>query len=350
MFSLPKIIVTNLHQRFTGVSATVKHLYPLQSHNKDMAILDTGELGFGSLNWRDMLFGGWSRTIDNKPRVLHVRRDVEMLLGLLLKWVFRQNWQLVFTSAASKKHSFLLFHLIHKMDAIIATSERSASFLDWHSTIINHGVDVAYFYPGPTQRNNQPFWIGVFGRLRHLKGTDLVVDALIALLPQHPEWQIFFAGLAKDNDFMINMMTKIKHADLEGRFHFLGDLPHDAIIQHYQRCHLVVAASRREGFGLTPLEAMACGVPVVTSRAGFWPELVQPGRNGWLFETGDVEDLKRTMQHAMLDPDQLIEMGKYARQYVVKNHSLQREADQINAFYDTMLTPSFQKKASRASA
>ena len=72
---------------------------------------------------------------------------------------------------------------------------------------------------------------------------------------------------------------------------------------------LVVAASRTEGFGLTPMEAMASGAPVVTSGAGFWPELIKPGVNGTQFATGDVEDLKKVLRPLLAEPKSLTDLG-----------------------------------------
>ena len=79
------------------------------------------------------------------------------------------------------------------MDAVIATSERSGSFLEVPHTVVMHGIDLEEFHPPRTEDDHFSasglpgrYAVGCFGRVRHQKGTDLFVDAMIALLPRFP--------------------------------------------------------------------------------------------------------------------------------------------------------------------
>ena len=112
----------------------------------------------------------------------------------------------------------------------------------------------------------------------------------------------------------------------------LGDLDREAVRKLYQQATLCVAASRREGFGLTPLEAMASGCAVLTSGAGVWPMVVDSvvGRR---FETGRLDDLIEKLRTLLADPGQLLEMGCKGRERVESKHSLDQEADAINRLY-----------------
>ena len=85
--------------RAIGVSATVAALVPQQQSEREIAVVDTGSLGLSNTwpLWR-VIWRGWSRPPSGNARVWHARRDVEMLLGLFLKHVLRQNWKLVFRS------------------------------------------------------------------------------------------------------------------------------------------------------------------------------------------------------------------------------------------------------------
>src|ERR1043166_9921681 len=79
----------------------------------------------------------WRR---REPLIWHARRNDEMIAGVLLRAL---GWPLkvVFTSAAQRHHSWLTRWLIRQMDAVIATSERSASFLKRKGTVVMHGGD-----------------------------------------------------------------------------------------------------------------------------------------------------------------------------------------------------------------
>src|SRR4051795_12235921 len=168
-----QLIVPNLHRRYSGVTATNRMVAPklaqmfraawLGSHAPD----GISEMGFGDL------VKLWRRAA---PLIWHARRNDEMIVGLLLRAL---GWplKLVFTSAAQRHHTWLTRWLISRMDAIIATSALSASFLKRESTVVMHGVDTGRYAP-PADRaaafaqSGLPgrYAIGWFGRGRRAKG------------------------------------------------------------------------------------------------------------------------------------------------------------------------------------
>ena len=115
------------------------------------------------------------------PLIWHARRNNEMIAGVLLRSL---GWplKLVFTSAAQRHHSWITRWLIRRMDAIIATSAISASFLKRKATVIPHGVDTDRYAP-PADRAAAfaeaglpgRYAIGCFGRVRAQKGSDVFV-------------------------------------------------------------------------------------------------------------------------------------------------------------------------------
>ncbi len=343
MTKLPDILVTNLHRRFTGVSATVQVLVPFQQTREDIAVLDTGGLGLpGTVPFRTILRHGWSRPVNGNYRIWHARRDVEMLLGLFLKYVLFQRWKLVFTSAAPKRHGRVLRFIMNRMDAIIATSERAAGFLDWHSAVVPHGVDVELYQPADKAAAKAALGlsglvIGNFGRIRASKGTDLLIAALCKLLPEHPDVTVVITGEAKESeaDYLKDLQDQLDQAGVADQVQFWGHADAQRVRQLYQACDLVIAASRTEGFGLTPLEAMASGAAVLTSGAGYWPELVTP-EVGARFETGDAEDLTAKLRDMVSDPDRLARMGQAGRHHILDNHAITGEVDGIFSVYDTL--------------
>lgn len=352
---LPPVVVANLHRRYTGVSATVRALVPLQRLHRAVGLLDWGALGLDAgMAARDLLLQGWRPPPGAVRRVWHARRDLELLAGLLLRSVLRQPWAVLFTSAAPKPPGPVLGWMIRRCDAVIATSGRSAAFLPRGcvSATIPHGVDTRFYSPapsvpgGPGRERGQggelapepQALIGCFGRIRASKGVDLVVEALIALLPDRPGYGAVFTGLVRpaERAYLEALQGRIAAAGLERRIRFLGDLDRLAVRAWYRRVCLCVAASRREGFGLTPLEAMACGCAVLTSEAGAWPELVD-GAVGRRFETGSLASLTRELALLLDQPDELRAMGRRARQRALARHSLEGEANAIDALYRHLL-------------
>ena len=352
---LADVVVPNFHRRYTGVSATIQALVPCQRRSRPIGLWDWGGLPLmAQFSWIDLLRHGWDRPLLGRYRIWHARRDLEILMGLVLKHGLRQPWKVVFTSAAPKRPGYGLQKLIGACDAVIATSERSAAFLPRCTTVIHHGVDTHFYRPGDYATNHSSerpgdcspecsrgtgvpqnsYLIGAFGRIRPSKGTDLLVSALVEVLPEYPQFSAFFTGLCKPGEqaYLEVMQANIKKAGLEARIKFLGDLDREAVRQLYQQATLCVAASRREGFGLTPLEAMASGCAVLTSGAGVWPRVVD-SVVGLRFETGRLDDLIEKLRMLLADPGRLLEMGSKGRERVEAKHSLEQEADAINRLY-----------------
>ena len=78
--------------------------------------------------------------------------------------------------------------------------------------------------------------------------------------------------------------------------------PHDALPLSYQAADLCVQASREEGLGFSPLEALACGVPVVAAAVGGLTETIIDGETGWTYPVGDWEALAHQIEAALGDP------------------------------------------------
>ena len=343
---LPEILVTNLHHRYTGVSATIKSLVPHQRLQNNVAVWDWGGLGLGGeIGIRVLLRLGWSKPKQSRWRIWHARRDNEILIGLIMRSLLRQPWKLVFTSAAPKKPGWWLRQLLKFCDAIIATSPRSAKYLNRCDAIIFHGVDCKLFQPLPDREPalaevdlSGKQVIAAFGRIRPSKGTDLVVQALISLLPVYPDWVGVITGHCKksDQEFMESLVRDIDAAGLAKRIIFVGDLNDSQIGRWYQRATICVAASRREGFGLTPLEAMASGCVPVTSHAGAWPWIIN-SEAGELIETGSKSALVNAIEKLIVDPLRLNRMAASARELSIKSHSIMNEARDISKIYNKLL-------------
>jgi mannosyltransferase len=354
--ALADVVVANLHRRYTGISATVKALVPHQRKDVSISLVDTGRLGFdNALSFWQVLGSGWSPPGNGTARIWHARRDVEILAGLFLRSVLGQKWKIVFTSAAPKAPNVVLNALINQVDAVIATSPRAAGFLEWHSCVIPHGVDTDFYCP-PVDRDAAyaetglpgKYAIGQMGRIRPSKGTDLFIDAMMMLLPRYPEFTAVLCGLCQMSDrmYLSDLKRRVSAAGLASRIVFLGELPREDIRRWYQRLSLYIAASRREGFGLTPLEAMASGCPIVTSGAGAWPWIVDE-EVGVVFETGSIQSLCQVLEPMMANVDRLRHMGRSARQRAVEHHSVQRESAAVNAVYADLLSGHSMPRQSR---
>jgi mannosyltransferase len=342
----PEVIVFNLKNRYTGVSATVNALVPLQATQWRL-----GYCGSVMSNGVQGMTLPQAIKLSRIPaegrdfRIWHVRRDHEMLAGIFARDILRLPVKLVFTSAAQHLHGAFPRWLISQMDAVISTTDLAASFVPNTTAVVPHGIDLLRFSRGSDkltawEASGLPgrFGIGVFGRVRLDKGTDVFVEAMLEALPKLPGVTAVIAGLAQPQhqSFEKALMAKIAQAGMTDRIIFLGEVPASEVHIWYQRCLLCVACPRYEPFGLTPFEAAATGCAVVCSRTGAFEQLVQPGVNGELVPTGDAAALAAAVLRVMSDPKAAVKMGERARERVILRFSLQAEAAGIGRVYQSM--------------
>jgi mannosyltransferase len=232
------------------------------------------------------------------------------------------------------------------MDAIIATSERSASYLKRDCVVIPHGVDTGRYSPAVDRaatfsESGLPgrHAIGCFGRVRPQKGTDVFVDAMCRLLPRHPDFCAVIVGAitADQTAFADDLKRKIETAGLSSRVIMTGELPIEELPDCYRRLTIYAFTSRNEGFGLTLLEAMSSGAALVASRAGAAELVVEDGVTGVLVSPGDADALAAALEPLMREPAAAVAMGERARQRVVLNFSLDAEAGRIAEVYRVLV-------------
>ncbi|MBX3581417.1 MAG: glycosyltransferase family 4 protein [Rhizobiaceae bacterium] len=338
-----EVIAPNLKFRLSGVTSTIVQLVPVQARTLGIATLGPGlPDSLPKMRWWQ-LPALLKRPASGRKRVWHARRNTEMVAGLVARSLFRAPLHLLFTSAAQRDHRPFTKWLVRRMDAVIATSARSGSYLDVPHEVVMHGVDLDRFHP-PRGREDEfsasglpgRFAVGCFGRIREQKGTDLFVDSMIELLPRFPQWAAIITGrvTAENRDFADMLKQKVAAVGLSERIVFLGEVPDVKV--WFRRMTLYVAPSRNEGFGLTPLEAMASQTAVVASDAGAYAEMVVPGETGAVVPAGDGRALTAALQPYLADPALAERQALKALEHVRRNFPLAREADGVRRVYDRL--------------
>ncbi|WP_127901948.1 glycosyltransferase family 4 protein [Solirhodobacter olei] len=337
-----EVIAPNLKRRLSGVTSTVLRLIPIQA--RQIGIVATGP-GLPE----DVPQIPLSRLFflpRDRWRVWHARRNNEMILGLILRHVFRRRLKLLFTSAAQRHHTGLTKWLIGRQDRVIATSAKAARYLDRPAEVVMHGIDTQVFHPAPDRAAlraeldlpAEATIIGCFGRIRAQKGVDLLVGTALDLLPENPDLLFLFSGRTtrKHEAFRAELEARIAAAGLTDRIRFLGEVPWSRLVQLQQALDLCAAPARWEGFGLTPLEAMACGTPVVAADVGAYAELLTPA-TGTITPPGDQAALTGAIRAWVSDPPRLAAARPAARAHVEARFPIAREAAALIAVYRRLL-------------
>lgn len=333
------LILGNSNKRFSGVTSTLLQVLPHQQQGLKLAVLGPHHLPEGTPTltfWQMVKFCRQPRP-SGKPIVFHARRNDEMIQALLAKWLFGAELKIAFTSTAQRHHSHFTKWLMSKMDSIITTCSAAGSYLDPPADVtIPHGTDITRFSP---TKNRVEAWkalgfpgkrgIGIFGRIRSSKGIDTFVDAVLPLLKDDPDLTAIICGetLPKFESYQSELQQKIDQAGLSDRCLFIGTQPFERLPQLFKAMTIVVAASRNEGFGLTVLEAMACGTPVVATEAGAWKDIITDSSLGECVPVDNSKAMELALRK-VLNSD-IEAMAVATRAHIKENYRTENEAEKL---------------------
>jgi len=176
--------------------------------------------------------------------------------------------------------------------------------------VVGNGVDTHVFHPvdraAARIRYGLPEQARVLisvGGLVERKGMHRVIDCLPPLMAQHPDLHyLIVGGGGGEGDQRPELEAQVARLGLAGRVHFLGTLPPDALKWPLSAADVFVLATRNEGWANVFLEAMACGLPVVTTDVGGNAEVVCRDELGSIVPFGDAAALQQALD-AALDRD-----------------------------------------------
>lgn len=158
------------------------------------------------------------------------------------------------------------------------------------------------------------------GRFSPQKGLETLVAAAPAVLSRHPGTVFRLRGTygrgAAAVAYEREIIAAIQSAGLTDRFEFVPRCTTEQMVDLYQHAAVCVFPTRWESFGYTAAEAMACGTPLVSTTAGAIPELVTPGRTGWLVEPDNPAQLAAAVNQVLDNPAAAAAIAAAAREEV----------------------------------
>jgi glycosyltransferase involved in cell wall biosynthesis len=176
--------------------------------------------------------------------------------------------------------------------------------------VVHNGVDSAYYQPDAVSRTAEPTLL-YLGRLQSYKRIDLIVRALAQMARLGVRARLRIAGRGPDEVPLRTLAARLGVAD---RVDFLGFVDEEKKLELLRSSWVHVLTSAKEGWGLTVVEAGACGTPTVGSRSPGLRDSVVHGETGLLLPHGDWEELGTQLAALVQDPQRLARMGAAARQ------------------------------------
>jgi glycosyltransferase involved in cell wall biosynthesis len=197
--------------------------------------------------------------------------------------------------------------------------------------IIPNGIRTDLFYPIPEIQREKNRIMVTSSADTPLKGLFYLLQA-VAQISQNRRIRLVIVGKPPQNGAVQEMINRL---GIGKYITFTGRIDNDVYVQHYARASLAVVPSVYEGFGLPAGEAMACGVPVVSTTGGALPEVV--GNAGLLVPPADTEALANAIISILDHPDRARQMGHNGYERVRRQFTWEKAAElTIEAYRETI--------------
>jgi glycosyltransferase involved in cell wall biosynthesis len=197
--------------------------------------------------------------------------------------------------------------------------------------VIPNGVDCEYFRPEPKPKLPLLTMLSV-GRLHRQKNVQRMLEILLAIRNQFGTPAT--ARIIGDGPERKNLEKFARLHDLNGAVTFEGWLPRSDVAAAYRSATVLVQLSHYEGMSNTILEALASGLPVVTSRIPENMELIEPERNGLLFDSNEgVSNIAHAIVCLYESPDRWKQMSNQARERITEKYSWDRVAEMYESAF-----------------
>ncbi len=204
---------------------------------------------------------------------------------------------------------------------------RYVSHEHWNKINVVHcGIEPA-FYAGAAIEAGDGRRLVCVGRLCEQKGQLLLIEAARLLSERGTQFELVLAG---DGEMRRELEEMIARYRLQDRIRITGWINSDQVRDEILAARALVLPSFAEGLPVVIMEAMALRRPVISTFVAGIPELVDPGRHGWLVPAGDVEALTSAMQACLETSDETIaRMGDAAYKTVIEHHDADKEANKL---------------------
>lgn len=221
---------------------------------------------------------------------------------------------------------------IYLADRFISASQFTADSLIFCGrdkkkiSIIPYGIDLMY-YEKIQHRIHEKFTVVFAGHVDYQKGVHYLLEAVKDMSPN--EIQVDLYGVYNDTSELYLTGRKMENVA------FKGFVNKETLTEAYSSADVFVFPSTNDGFGFVILEAMACGCPIICSKNVGSCDLIEEGRNGFLFDSGDVDTLKNHIVWCMKNREKLRQFGEKSKK-IVQDYTWdkynQRVKDFISSF------------------
>lgn len=241
---------------------------------------------------------------------------------------------------------FLENHLMHKARAVCAVSRYTAAVISEvfnygrHIEVIHNGIDISYSRSFSRMEKSSlavPPTVIYSGTLIRKKGVLSLIKAAVGLFRKGVYFDLIINGKDSVDELeqvsTKELMVRLIPDEYEARVVFNGHVTREEILKQYQAGSVAVFPSYAEAFAMAPLEAMAVGIPVIYSKAGSGPELIEDYIDGILIDPDSPLEIEEAIEYLLRDAARAEVIGNNGRKKVQEHFSKEKMAAETIGYY-----------------
>jgi len=200
--------------------------------------------------------------------------------------VYLQNWFIKLVSKTIIKNADSVIALTNNMKMVMQT------IYNRDIAVIPNGINIENYRDelDEHKRENSGKRILFVGRLDPVKGVQYLLKAMEIVCEVLPDAKLILVGDGEEREKLECLTNSLGMRD---RVQFVGRIPHEKIPDYLYQADIFVLPSLSEGLAIVILEAMACGLPIVATRVGGVPDIIEDGVNGYMVESGDFQEMAK---------------------------------------------------------
>jgi glycosyltransferase involved in cell wall biosynthesis len=233
----------------------------------------------------------------------------------------------------------ILYFSLSSASHICSTSqamlEETKKYTDKQIELIPFGVDTDQFSPNSLQKSSGEFHIGIAKGLKDIYGFPKLIEAFAKLVKEEDVVHLVIIGDGPEKQRYEKM---VEGYGITNQVTFAGFVPQEELPQLLTQLDLFVLPSESESFGVSALEAQACGVPVIVNNVGGLPEVVKHGETGIIIPNNSPEEIYKAMKTLLNDDYNRHQMETNAAQFVRDHYQWSKCVQKMVDLYNQSMT------------
>lgn len=270
----------------------IRSLEKVDEINPDIIITNTAVIPWGAICAQRL----------NIPHIWFIREFGEIDHGLNFYLPFKEIIEIIYYSS-----NHILCNSFAVRDYLFGNYN-----LDKVSVAYHHDINLEKNYKENVNIKLSPsesFKVITIGRITEGKGTNDAVNSVIKLIQEGFNIELFLVG-GIDDPYANYLIKRVEKKQLSHKIHFLGFIKN--VKQIIDFCDVGLTCSNNEAFGRSTVEMMMCGKPVIGKSSGGTTEIIEHGKNGFLYHPDSNDELEKYIKYFIHNPDQIKKFGDYA--------------------------------------